>query len=79
MHHSDYYIHHFLNVIFAIFTLYYHAETKLGEYFPTSQFLVDRLSEPFRLDRNRSGGESYVKVWQMVSIGIKNLKESRGF
>ena len=32
------------------------TETKLDDSFPNSQFLVDGFSEPFRIDRNRSGG-----------------------
>ena len=32
------------------------TEKKLDDTFPTSQFLVDGFSEPFRLDRNRIGG-----------------------
>ena len=35
------------------------AETKLGDTFPTAQFLVNGFSEPYRLDRNRSGGRGY--------------------
>ena len=31
-------------------------ETKLDDSFPNSQLSVDGLSEPFRIDRNRSGG-----------------------
>ena len=30
--------------------------------FPTSQNLVDGFSEPFRLDRNRSGGKVIIYV-----------------
>ena len=32
------------------------TETKLDDSFPTSQFLIKGLAEPFRLDRNRNGG-----------------------
>ena len=32
------------------------TETKLHDSFPNSQLSVDELSEPFRIDRNRSGG-----------------------
>ena len=32
------------------------TETKLDNSCPTSQFLVKGFGEPFRLDRNRSGG-----------------------
>ena len=31
------------------------TEIKLDNSFPNSQFLVNRFSEPFRIDRNRSG------------------------
>ena len=36
------------------------TETKLEDTFPTSQFLVDGFSEPFRLDRNKNGGNSLI-------------------
>ena len=32
------------------------TETKLDDSFPTSQFLIDGFSEPYRLDRNHMGG-----------------------
>ena len=32
------------------------TETKLGDSFPTSQFMVDGFSMPYRQDRNRNGG-----------------------
>ena len=32
------------------------TETKLDSTFPTSQFVIDRYSEPYRFDRNRNGG-----------------------
>ena len=32
------------------------TETKLDDSFPNSQFSVDGFSEPFKIDRNRSGG-----------------------
>ena len=31
------------------------VETKLGNSYPTSQFLIDSYSTPFRRDRNKSG------------------------
>ena len=33
-------------------------ETKLDSSFPPSQFMLEGYSEPYRLDRNRNGGES---------------------
>ena len=32
------------------------SESKLDDTFPTSQFVIDSLTEPFRLDRTRNGG-----------------------
>ena len=32
-------------------------EAKIDNTFPTEQFLVNGFSEPYRLDRNRNGGE----------------------
>ena len=32
------------------------SESKLDDTFPTSQFVIDRFTEPFRLDRTRNGG-----------------------
>ena len=32
------------------------SETKLDESFPTSQFMINGFSAPFRLDRNEKGG-----------------------
>ena len=31
------------------------SESKLNDTFPTSQFLIDSFTEPFRLDRTRNG------------------------
>ena len=38
------------------------TETKLDNSSPNSQFSVDGFSEPFRIDRNRSGGEVMIYV-----------------
>ena len=32
------------------------SESKLDDTFPTSQFVIDNLAEPFRLDCTRNGG-----------------------
>ena len=32
------------------------SESKLDDIFPTSQFVIDSFTEPFRLDRTRNGG-----------------------
>ena len=33
------------------------TETKLDDTFPVSQFEIDGFSTPFRLDRNKNGGD----------------------
>ena len=35
------------------------SESKLDDTFPTSQFVIDSFTEPFRLDRTRNGGVVY--------------------
>ena len=42
------------------------TETKLDDSFPNSQFLVDGFSEPFRIDRNRSGGGVMIYVRDVI-------------
>ena len=42
------------------------TEVKLDDSFPNSKFLVDGFSEPFRIDRNRSGGEVMIYVWDDI-------------
>ena len=42
------------------------TETKLEDSFPNSQFLVDGFSEPFRIDRNRSGGGVMIYVRDVI-------------
>ena len=42
------------------------TETKLDDSFPNSQFLVDGFSEPFRIDRNRSGGGIVIYVRENI-------------
>ena len=42
------------------------AETKLHNSFPNLQFLVDGFSEPFRIDRNRSGGGVMIYVRKTI-------------
>ena len=38
------------------------VETKLDSTYPTSQFLIDGYSKPYRLDRNRNGGGILIYV-----------------
>ena len=38
------------------------TETKLDSTFPTSQFLIEGYSEPYRFDRNRNGGGVLIYV-----------------
>ena len=38
------------------------TEIKLDSTFPTSQFLIEGYSEPYRFDRNRNGGDVLIYV-----------------
>ena len=38
------------------------TESKLEDYFPNSQSVVDEFSEPFKSDRNRPGGGVMIYV-----------------
>ena len=38
------------------------TETKLDDSFPNSQFSIDGFSEPFRIDRNRSGSRIMIYI-----------------
>ena len=38
------------------------TETKLDSTFPTSQFMIDGYSEPYRFDRNRNGGKVFIYI-----------------
>ena len=38
------------------------TENKLDSTFPTSQFLIEGYSEPYRFDRNRNGGGVFIYV-----------------
>ena len=48
------------------------SETKIDESFPTSQFLIDGFSSPYRLDRNSNGGG--ILVYFKNDIITKSLK-----
>ena len=48
------------------------SETKTGESFPLSQFMIDGFSMPFRRDRNAHGGE--ILVYFRNNITVKLLK-----
>ena len=38
------------------------TETKLDSTFPTTEFLIESYSEPYRFDRNRNGGGVLIYV-----------------
>ena len=42
------------------------TEAKLNYYFLNMQFLVDGFSEPFRIDRNRSGAGLIIYFWDNI-------------
>ena len=42
------------------------TETKLDSTFPTSQFMIDGYSEPYRFDRNRNGGKVFIYIRENI-------------
>ena len=48
------------------------TETKIDDSFPTSQFLIDGFSTPYRMDRNRYGGG--ILIYVREDIPSKELK-----
>ena len=46
------------------------VETKLDITFPTSQFLLDGFSKPYRLDRNRNGGGILIYVREDIPSNL---------
>ena len=51
------------------------TETKLGTTFPTSQFLIEGYSKPYRLHRNRNG--SGVLIYVREDIPNKPLTDHK--
>ena len=52
------------------------SETKIDESFPTSQFLIDGFSSPYRLDRNSNGGGILVYFKNNITKSLKTIKLS---
>ena len=52
------------------------SETKIDESFPTSQFLIDGFSSPYRLDRNSNGGGILVYFKSNITKSLKTIKLS---
>ena len=51
------------------------TETKLDDSFPTEQFTISGYSKPYRLDRNRNGGEVIIYIREDIpSKQINNFK-----
>ena len=51
------------------------SESKLDESFPTSQFLIDGYSSPYRLDRNKHGGGILIFIRNdIISMYLKKHK-----
>ena len=50
------------------------SEPKLDESFPTSQFLTDGYSSPYRLDHNKHGGGILVFIRNdIISMYLRNI------
>ena len=48
------------------------SETKIDDSFPVANFLIDGFSQPYRIDRNSSGGE--IMLWVREDILSNPLK-----
>ena len=46
------------------------SESKLNDTFPSSQFVIDSFTEPFRLDRTRNGGGILLYVKNNISATL---------
>ena len=55
------------------------TETKLDSVFPTSQFVVDGYSEPYRLDRNRNGVGVLIYIREDLPSKLQANHTLRGF
>ena len=42
------------------------TETKFDSTFPTSPFVIDGYSEPYRFDRNKNGGGVFIYIWEDI-------------
>ena len=42
------------------------TETKFDSTFPTSPFVIDGYSEPYRFDRNKNGGGVLIYIWEDI-------------
>ena len=47
-------------------------ETKIDDSFPVANFLIDGFNQPYRIDRNSSGGE--IMLWVREDIPSNLLK-----
>ena len=46
------------------------SESKLDDTFPTSQFVIDSFTEPFRLDHTRNGGDILLYVKNNITATL---------
>ena len=52
------------------------SETKIDKSFPTSQYLIDGFSSPYRLDRNANGGGIFVYFKNNITKSLQTIKVS---
>ena len=57
-------------LISGMFDILIITETKLDDTYPISQFHIDGYSMPYRLDRNRNGGEVIIYVREDIPCKI---------
>ena len=52
------------------------SESKLDDLFPDGQFLIERFSKLFRLDRNRNGASIILFIRSNVPIRVISTDEN---
>ena len=57
-------------LVTSIFDILIITEAKLDDTFPLSQFHIDGLSTPYRLDRNRNGGDIIIYIREDIPSKI---------
>ena len=51
------------------------TETKIGESFPTSQFVIPGFTSPYRFDRTKDGGEIFIYIREDIPSKLLNISE----
>ena len=50
------------------------SETKIDDSFSIENFLIDRFRQPYRIDRNSSGGGTMLYVWEDIPSNLLKVE-----